>query len=96
MAKKDLIKIGQLLQGTFKELKCEENFQVYPIWSQWKELVGDTIAEKSEPAFVKNGTLVVSVQHPVWLTELNLQKETILKKIKESGHIIQTIRFRLK
>lgn len=96
--KKDFQRIDAILAGTLKGLNLEEKFRVYPIWKKWGEIVGETIAQKAQPDYVSGQTLVVSVVHPAWMNELQMQKETILKKIAALGdkHPIQDIRFRLR
>lgn len=91
-------RVDAILSGTLKNLNLEEKFTVYPVWKKWDEIVGKTIAQKAEPDYVSGQTLVVSVVHPVWINELQMQKEAILKKIRmmEKQPVINDIRFRLK
>lgn len=90
--------IQDILKTTFKEIKCDETFKVYPIWSRWKEIVGETIAAKTEPHYVKGETLYVGVAHPVWMTELQATKKNLLDRLKELNLVqgINDIKFQLK
>lgn len=90
--------IQDILKTALKEIKCEETFKVYPIWSRWKEIVGETIAAKTEPCYVKGETLYVAVAHPVWMTELQATKKNLLDRLKELNlsEGITDIKFRLK
>lgn len=93
-----LTRVTEILKSTLKNLNKLETFQVYPIWQKWEEIVGPAVAKRSQPDTVKEGVLVVSVTHPVWLTELQSQKSLLLKKLDELKltQPIQDIRFQLK
>ena len=49
----------------------------------WKEIVGETIANNSEPSDVKHGVLTVKVSTPVWRNELVFRKKEILEKLNK-------------
>ena len=91
-------RIDDILAGTFKNLNLEEKFRVYPVWKKWNEIVGETIAQKAQPDYVSGQTLVVSVVHPAWMNELQMQKALLLEKINslDSSIDIRDIRFRLR
>lgn len=91
-------RVESIVQDTLKGIKVEETFKVYPIWKQWKELVGEAIASKTAPDYIKGSTLFVSVDHPVWVTELQFQKKVILEKIAtlNLSYPVQDIYFQLK
>lgn len=47
----------------------------------WQDIVGSTIAQKSQVAEYKYGDLLIWVDSPEWQTELTLLKGSILEKI---------------
>ncbi len=51
------------------------------IWRVWKEVVGQTYAENSQPSKIRKKQLTVTVSNSIWLQELTFYKETILEKI---------------
>lgn len=55
-------------------------------------------ADRAEPDFIQGDTLIVSVAHPVWMTELQTQKEILLKKIAalKLPYPVTNIQFRVK
>ncbi len=93
-----LTSIQEILNNTLNEINCQEIFKVYPIWSRWKEIVGEVIAAKTEPHYVKGETLYVAVAHPVWMSELQIAKTNLLDRLKELNLAegIIDIKFRLK
>ncbi|MBI2340006.1 MAG: DUF721 domain-containing protein [Deltaproteobacteria bacterium] len=96
--KPDFQRVDSILAGTLKGLNLEEKFRVYPVWKKWTEIVGETVSSRAQPDYVTGQTLVVSVTHPVWMNELELQKEILLSKINalDLATPIGDIRFRLR
>ncbi len=95
---KKLTRLVDILNSTLKNLNVEKTFQVYPIWQKWEEIVGADIAKRTKPDTVQEGVLTVSVEHPVWLTELQAQKPLLLKKLESLKMTppLHDIHFRLK
>ena len=48
------------------------------IFSRWEEVVGAAVAAHSRPVSLRRSTLVVSVDHPAWATQLRSLGATIL------------------
>lgn len=74
---------GDILKSTLEGLNLHETFKVFPIAQNWEKIVGSGVAQKATPDFVRGETLFVSVQTSVWMQELEMQKRTILDRIKE-------------
>ena len=51
--------------------------------SCWEEVVGPEIARQVRPQLVRDGELVVSVDHPAWATELELAGSAVLGRLAE-------------
>jgi predicted nucleic acid-binding Zn ribbon protein len=60
-------------------------------------MMGETLSLKTKPEYVQGTTLFVSVINSVWMNELEMQKESILDKIKALGldFPIEDIRFKI-
>jgi predicted nucleic acid-binding Zn ribbon protein len=60
----------------------------------WPEIVGEDIAARAVADGYRDGVLYVSVEQDVWRQELQMQKETILRKIHELpyGQAVREIR----
>lgn len=50
----------------------------------WEEAVGPHIAKHTQLLSVKEGTLMIAVDHPVWKSELFLRKNQILEKLNST------------
>ena len=87
--------IQESLQSLFKELGYENKIKNFIVIDKWSEIVGEKIALKSEPQRITEKVLYVKVKSSSWRTELNMQKQLILKKIEEKfgKNLIIDIRF---
>lgn len=57
------------------------------VFRRWEELVGSAVAAHCHPVSLVRSTLVVSVDHPAWATQLKYLSATVLTKITETvGH----------
>jgi predicted nucleic acid-binding Zn ribbon protein len=52
------------------------------LFSSWSEIVGEEIAEHSDPVTFFEGILTVRASSTAWATQLNLLKPSILEKIR--------------
>ena len=55
------------------------------LFSSWSEIVGEEIAEHSEPITFFEGVLTVRASSTAWATQLTLLKPTLLEKISEAS-----------
>ena len=76
--------LQQLVPGVMQRLGLEQRLQESQISQRWAELVGSDIARHAQPVGLKNGALIVAVDHPVWLQELaRYHKPLMLQKIRD-------------
>ena len=88
--------IGDILPMVYKKLGLEERMSYTLLVTDWTEIVGDVIAQHSRPTGVANKCLMVEVDSPVWLNELNnFSRNDILRKVKEKNNRIKDIRFKI-
>ena len=78
-----------------KEYNLADDVDTCKVFSSWKEIVGERIAEHTYPVRVRERILYVEVDDPLWLAQMKYMKEEILLKIggmmKEG--VIRDIRF---
>ena len=54
------------------------------VFTRWAEVVGDDVAAHAAPVSLASGTLVVSVDHPAWATELRYLQAVVLGRLDEA------------
>lgn len=86
--------INSILQETLGKL--EKSFKVYPLWKQWRNIVGDKIADVTEPAYTQNEKLIIFVKNHIWLQELSYQKDFLLEKVRQVDESIEILILKIK
>lgn len=83
--------MGQLLRGS-REL-APKNGRIDG--ERWKIIVGQRVAERTRPASLQDGTLLVYVASAVWAQELTLLSPAILERLARAGVPAKALRFRV-
>ena len=90
--------MNKLVPSVMKSLGLEQRLQQSQVFFLWREIVGSDIARHAQPSRLRNGVLMVSVDHPIWLQELSrYHKSLLLQKIKEriGQNAVRNIVFRI-
>lgn len=75
---------NNLVPLVMKRLGLEQRLQQSQAFHLWPNIVGSDIARHAQPVSLRNGALIVAVDHPVWLQELSrYHKPLILQKVQE-------------
>ncbi|NQT95644.1 MAG: DUF721 domain-containing protein [Candidatus Omnitrophica bacterium] len=91
--KKSPIAIKDVLLQTLKGMsgQCEHTIFAEEIRGVWKKAAGEAASNHSTPTQLRGKTLVVNVDSPIWIYQLNINKEKIEKKLsklfQDKGHI---------
>jgi len=88
-----LKRAGSLLIPFIKELGIQNSLKLAEIEKSWYKLFGEPLCRRMFPSVLSEGELVLNVDSPQWLHELNFCKSEILQKLKPFG--IRNVRFRL-
>ena len=86
-----------ILEKTLKNLEIDVPLKTYSILGAWDEIVGESVAEHSQPRSIRNQILFIDVTHPTWMQQLQFLKPTLLEKVNAflSEPLIQDIRFKV-
>ena len=98
MARKSKLKpIGSILESTLKGLEVDSQLKAYSIWGAWREIVGEAVADQTQPRSIRNRILFMDVSHPTWIQQLQFLKPKLLEKINAfvGEPLLQDIRFRM-
>ena len=65
------------------------------VMAAWPDVVGDKLAEKTEPVSLRDDVLTVRVEDPAWAHELTYMKDDLLDRLKRKmkGRPPKDIRF---
>jgi len=89
--------IHSILEDTLKALEIDVPLKTYSILGAWSEIVGESVAEHSQPRSIRNRILFLDVSHSTWMQQLQFLKPTLLEKVNNflGEPLIQDIRFKL-
>jgi len=89
--------IQSILEKTLKTLEIDVPLKTYSILGVWNEIVGESVAEHSQPRSIRNRILFVDVSHSTWMQQLQFLKPTLLGQVNAflGEALIQDIRFKL-
>ena len=88
-------RIASALQPILDRFDSEGHFGIVRLMKIWPEVVGETIARRTEVQSLKFHTAVVKVSNAMWMQELTLMKPQILSRLREalSDDIVRELRF---
>jgi hypothetical protein len=89
--------IRSILEDTLKALEIDVPVKTYSILGAWDQIVGESVAEHSQPRSIRNRILFIDVSHSTWMQQLQFLKSTLLEKVNGflGEPLIQDIRFKL-
>lgn len=90
--------LGNLVPHVMKGLGLEQRLHQSQVFYLWPQIVGTDIARHAQPVSLRNGNLIVAVDHPIWLQELKrFHKALLLQKVqaKIGQRAVKDIVFRI-
>jgi len=75
--------ISNILTPFLKRTGLSWRIKEQKIMENWKEIVGQDIAQNTEPSKLRGGVLYIKVSNPVWIQQLQFFKEMIVKNIHQ-------------
>jgi len=85
--------VDSLLIPFIRELGIEDGVRLAKIKRNWHNLFNKPISHHMSPSMLSRGEILLNVDSPVWLQELQYYKDDILKKMRSYG--VKAVRFRI-
>jgi len=88
------IALADLMPQVIRTRLGSRYWDFYLLSCEWEKIVGEHIAARARPAWIKKNTLWLHVNAPVWSQEIQLIKPELLGKIQDRfpDTVIQDIR----
>lgn len=86
-------KAGSLIREIIRDLGMEEGMSLSILNSRWPEVFGPPLGGHMFPVSLKGGELLINVDSPAWLNQINYLRSDILHKVKSFG--VTELRFRI-
>lgn len=81
MAEYESKKAADLVSRLVDSFGGTDEYGVVPFVRRWSEIVGADIAAHSRVVDIRNGALLVGLDHPAWVQRLHMQKTQVLRTI---------------
>lgn len=96
--KRDMKSVSDILKDVVSDFDQPVQESIMVLRNAWGKLTGQAIAKHSEPGYIKDYALVVFVDHPGWIPELERMKRPLLLKLQSNYREMQIrhLRFELK
>jgi predicted nucleic acid-binding Zn ribbon protein len=75
-------KVGDLLREYLRERGWLGGNPYDQLFARWEEIVGNKMASHARLVDVRNGILVVEVDHPGWLQMFRLRQDALLETVR--------------
>jgi predicted nucleic acid-binding Zn ribbon protein len=93
----ELVHIGNILNNVLKTCRSDCDEELSKVWSLWERAVGDVIAKNTKPEAFKGNLLLVLVNSPPWMHQLQFLKKDILVRLNAelTGPALQELLFKI-
>ncbi len=78
-------KINNILNELIESRDWRKGIAEGNLFSDWREIVGDEIADHSTPITLYEGKLTIKTSSTAWSTQLRLMNDELLRKIRQSA-----------
>ena len=75
------IRLGEVLQAALARLPAAAELADYAVWAHWDHVVGATIARHAQPRRIRRGVLLVTVDSPEWMQEVQFLKYDLRERL---------------
>jgi predicted nucleic acid-binding Zn ribbon protein len=81
--KKDTTTVGEAIKDLLKTYSIKSKYHQTNITASWGEVMGKTIASRTDKIFFKNSVLFVQLNSAPLKNELNMSKGKVLKLLQD-------------
>lgn len=77
--------VGESLDALAQRFGVDEARSHSAVFNRWEQAVGPAVAAHARPLYLRDGELVVAVDHPAWATQLRLLADQLLARLSPEG-----------
>lgn len=88
--------IGETLDRVTRRLGAPRASVLSTIFARWEDLVGADIAGHAKPVSLRDGVLVLAVDHPAWAAQLRFMTGDLTGRIQQATGSEEVVEIHLK
>jgi predicted nucleic acid-binding Zn ribbon protein len=85
MRKSQTQKISAVISECLRELNIDRKLKEVSLVSQWEELMGKTVAVRTDRIYIRNRTLYLHVTSAILKNELIMMRNQIIERLNENA-----------
>ena len=89
--------LNEVLGKLLRRMHVSDESSAIGLFSGWRQIVGDAIADHAVPKRLEKRVLVVEVDDPAWATQLKFLESQLLSTLKEHvGDEVDTLHIKIR
>lgn len=89
--------LSEVLGKVMKRMKVSDEQGAMGLFSHWRQIVGDAVADHASPKRLEKRCLIVEVDEPAWATQLKFLETQLLNTLREHvGNEVDSLDIRVK
>lgn len=85
MRKNNTEKIGKVIEDYIEALDVNGKLKEVRLIRSWEEIVGKTVAKKTDNIYIKDGKLFVEMNSSIARNELSMLKSSLIDRLNEKA-----------
>jgi predicted nucleic acid-binding Zn ribbon protein len=89
--------LNEVLGKVLRRMRVSDESSAIGLFSGWRQIVGDTIADHVAPKRLEKRVLVVEVDDPAWATQLKFLESQLIATLRDSvGDEVESLEIRVR
>ena len=89
--------LNEALGKLLRRMHVSDESSAIGLFSGWRQIVGDTIADHAVPKRLEKRILVVEVDDPAWATQLKFLESQLIATLRDSvGDEVESLEIRVR
>ena len=89
--------LNEVLGKVLRRMRVSDQSSAIGLFSGWRQIVGDTIADHVAPKRLEKRVLVVEVDDPAWATQIKFLESQLIATLRDSvGDEVESLEIRVR
>ena len=89
--------LNEVLGKVLRRMRVSDQSSAIGLFSGWRQIVGDTIADHVAPKRLEKRVLVVEVDDPAWATQFKFLESQLIATLRDSvGDEVESLEIRVR